>query len=278
MRIARYWAKETRVGTLPQGTTATFTFWGVSTTSQAEAERDAGGRVARWLERNAAGAARAEYEYAIGAIREELVEEIRDADGTPIAALTRNHYGALVLNTARVFIADVDAPEPSALARLFAFLTKPRDKTWHLARIAALQAERPEATYVVYETHSGLRVFRVDRDMEPGSDDAAHELDRLGSDRLYRALCRSQECYRARLTPKPWRCRLPDPPNRFPREGPGQERAFRDWLARYERSAADHAVCRSRVVIGAARPTAAAERLLALHDRMTGVGSRRPLA
>jgi len=36
--------------------------------------------------------------------------------------------------------------------------------------------------------------------------------DTLGADPPYRRLCRTQKCFLARLTPKPWRCGVAKPP------------------------------------------------------------------
>jgi hypothetical protein len=55
-----------------------------------------------------------QYDYGEqGALREEVVEEYPD-NGQLKAVITRNIYGALVLNTADLLIADIDLPVESA--------------------------------------------------------------------------------------------------------------------------------------------------------------------
>ena len=88
-------------------------------------------------------------------------------------------------------------------------------------------------------------MFVVDRPIDPASDEALALLESLGSDPLYRRLCEHQQCFRARLTPKPWRLKLPDPPKvlRDPSVDARDHTEARQWLDRYERASADHAVC-----------------------------------
>ena len=56
----------------------------------------------------------------------------------------------------------------------------------------------------------------------------------LGADPAFLHLCRIQGSFRARLTPKPWRCGQANPPGSFPRE-PEAQAAFAEWLAQYQR-------------------------------------------
>src|ERR1017187_2083814 len=44
--------------------------------------------------------------------REPVIQEIKNDVGETAAVITRNSYGCLVLNTARVMFVDVDLPEP----------------------------------------------------------------------------------------------------------------------------------------------------------------------
>jgi len=60
-------------------------------------------------------------------------------------------------------------------------------------------------SYRVYETCGGLRVIRLDRPIEPRSQESVSNHLGVGTDNRYTELCIYQNCYRARLTPKPWR-------------------------------------------------------------------------
>jgi hypothetical protein len=58
-----------------------------------------------------------------------------------------------------------------------------------------------------------------------------------GSDPLYSRLTAKQECFLARLTPKPLRCGCKRPSSLYPWDTPDQERAYRCWQAKYEAKA-----------------------------------------
>ena len=68
------------------------------------------------------------YAYGERPLREEIVREI-ELDGDIPAVITRNSYGALILNTANVAFADIDYPAQESpggqgcLAALFGLLT-----------------------------------------------------------------------------------------------------------------------------------------------------------
>ena len=64
-----------------------------------------------------------------------------------------------------------------------------------------------------------------------------------GADPLYRQLCKAQKCYRARLTPKPWRCGVRHKPERWPFLDARAEKHFQKWQAQYESFAAGWATC-----------------------------------
>jgi hypothetical protein len=62
-------------------------------------------------------------------------------------------------------------------------------------------------SYRIYETHSGCRVICTNRCFpQPKLEFASRRfMQFLKRDRQYIALCEAQGCFRARLTPKPWR-------------------------------------------------------------------------
>jgi hypothetical protein len=90
-------------------------------------------------------------------------------------------------------------------------------------------------------------------------------------------LCKIQESFRARLTPKPWRCGQPNPPVSFPRD-PEDEALFANWLEAYDRAASEKATCRFVEAIGWGRTNADTDRIVRLHDERTKAGSDLPLA
>jgi hypothetical protein len=216
----------------------------------------------------------AQYEYGTGVLREERLALLAGSDAAPDAVLTRNRYGAPVLNARRLFIADIDFPEAKPTLK---FWSKPADPA-DAARVAVRGwAEAHGASVRMYRTPAGLRVIRTDRNLDAESPEAMADLDALGSDPLYRALCRRQQCFRARLGPKPWRIGLPSPPRQFPR-APGDESRFREWLAEYEGTARDYAACRFVEAAGGDRVAPELESLVRVHDEQSGALSDRELA
>lgn len=100
----------------------------------------------------------------------------------------------------------------------------------------------------------------------------------LRADPLYQRLCQSQHCYRARLSPKPWRCGTTRPPNRYPREPGEAAQAYTRWLAAYSHHAAGYAVCRPLLTLGTDQQDEDTTRLMALHQTMTVRPGELPLA
>ena len=110
------------------------TAWGWSDESVAHAASVAQERLARikeWLRRRGKTPLQQRYGYSDGRpLREEVLREFRKPDGSLQAAMTRNSYGCLVLNTVDMMFVDVDAPEAkesSFLAGIFGF-RKPQDR------------------------------------------------------------------------------------------------------------------------------------------------------
>ncbi|HEV8675259.1 MAG TPA: hypothetical protein VGX21_14515 [Methylomirabilota bacterium] len=103
-------------------------------------------------------------------------------------------------------------------------------------------------------------------------------LERFGADPLYVRLCRLQQSFRARLTPKPWRCGLAAPPATFPFDTPRAESRFRAWEASYASTAARYATCRYLATVGGDRMAPGLEDLVRYHDQETRATSDLPLA
>lgn len=124
------------------------------------------------------------------------------------ATLTVNAYNALVLNSPNLLIADIDEGDPG-----FSVSGSGLDEAGVIASLgdlplfdAEFETNFSAASWKVYETHSGWRLIctshRVNRD---NFFDALRLLRFLRSDPQYIELCDLQQCFRARLTPKPWR-------------------------------------------------------------------------
>jgi len=223
------------------------------------------------------------YGYGDQPLREEVLETIGGADR---AVITRNAYGCRVLNTARVMFVDVDLPEapPGAglvrgLRRLFGGGAKPEPAEGAaLAKVESWLASHPDWGLRVYRTRAGFRLAATHDVFDPTAPTTWDSMAALGCDPLYLRLCRAQQSFRARLTPKPWRCGTHTPPARFPFETLAEERAFQDWRGDYDRRQSRFATCALVDTLGAGARNAEAEEILAVHDAETRAGSGLPLA
>lgn len=278
MNIPRYWARATADAPGPRGRAMELTAWGWSAASHAEAAGRARERLEAMIARVGQGAPLQHgYGYGTRALREEIVRELPGPDGGAAGIVTRNGYGALVLNTARMLFVDVDLPEqPGTLRRVFG--AKADGEAEVLARLrGALQAE-PGACFRVYRTAAGFRVLATDPLVTPGGAEAERLMAAAGADPAFVKLCRAQQSFRARLTPKPWRCGRRLPPNAYPREDAGARQAFATWLADYETACRSRATCRFVEGVGGTRVHREVVPLLALHDQATRASESLPLA
>jgi hypothetical protein len=220
------------------------------------------------------------YLYGARPIREEIIQEIPDAQASPLAVLTRNRYGSLILNSARLLFIDVDLPPASPvawLARLFGRGSPTSEQTVLDSLRAALAGFAP-VTFRIYRTASGFRAMAIDREFAPEGPESERLLSRCAADPAFVQLCRAQKCFRARLTPKPWRCRYRLPPNQFPRESPAETTRFQEWLRGYEAACRGYATCRYVETVGSGAYLGALESAIRLHDSTTRCGDNLPLA
>jgi hypothetical protein len=130
------------------------------------------------------------------------------------AWLTVNQYNAMVLNTSNMLIADIDFGDPRL--NRFAGARNCNDVIENLSDLAFFDEHHllfandlrfAQQVYRVYRTHSGCRVICISATM-PWQERGwlAQQFMRfLRGDPSYIELCEAQKCYRARLTPKPWR-------------------------------------------------------------------------
>ena len=193
--------------------------------------------------------------------------------------VTRNRYGALVLNSEDLLFLDVDLVSHTfgELVRSIFGLAVPDAKTRLLAKIERLRQKPPYQGLAVrvYETKAGFRLLLAKPGLQtlnsPGMDRIFSDFD---ADLLYAELCRKQQCFRARLTPKPARIKMTTARKfRFPYAEADRE-AMAAWLAEYEKKSADYAVCRLIAQIGKKFTSPAIE----YHDRMTKADRHLPLA
>ncbi len=267
MRFAKYW-------TVLKNSSGTVTARGWSNTSQDDAARNAHDRLRRildWLHNPDGDLDR--YQYVMdNAICEQVIDRIESIDGNEIAVISRNAYGSLVLNVTCVMIVDIDIEstikQPGMIARLFGAKTKSIDAVLasKLEHVRRWQNQHPDYAFRLYRTAAGLRAIVSNRIFESIDDSTLQTMTELDSDPLYRDLCKSQKCFRARLTPKPWRVGWKPPVERFPFASEQRERTFNQWYETYCQRAKNWAVCEFQEWIGPTQPHPIAQQIIDLHD------------
>ena len=267
MRFAKYW-------TVAKNSSGNVTARGWSDVSQDEASRNAADRLQRildWLHHPAQDLDR--YRYVIDdAICEQVIDRIESSDGREIAVISRNAYGSLILNVTGVMIIDIDVEStiarPGIIARLFGAKAQTADAVMEtkLDRIRAWQRSHLDYTLRVYRTAAGLRVLVTNRLFESMDASSLQVMIELDSDPLYRELCKSQKCFRARLTPKPWRIGWKAPAEKFPFATQRHEQSFNEWYRSYCELAKSWAVCELLESIGNSPAHPTAQQIIDLHD------------
>jgi hypothetical protein len=247
VHFPKYWAK---------GTAARATVWRWSDDSLADAQQKASKRATELAAIFASGKQLDKYSYGDRPLREEIVQTL-SAD----AVVTRNLYGALVVNAARVMFVDVDTGEDSS------------KEAERLDQLQGWADDHSDLGVRIYKTAAGFRALVTNRTFDPKSDEARALLEEAGSDPLYMKLCSVQQSFRARLTPKPWRIGMRPPRVRFPYDNPDE---IRQWVKGYDAASREVSVCQFVEATGPSDVIAEAQPILELHDRVA-VGDQ-PLA
>lgn len=271
-----------------------FACWGWSDNSQAEAEtmgRANAEKVAARAEKNHS----IRHHYGYGAdrpLREPILREFRDQSGNLVAVITRNNYGCQVLNTARIMFIDVDLPQPKSeggLGKLLKGLfggakaappagTQDSAQAGIIAKARRTMDRHPDWGWRIYRTRAGFRLLATHQLFDPVTAAGDPAFDEVGVDPLYRQLCKIQKCFRARLTPKPWRCETNLPPVSWPWNDAQDEQYFKLWEATYVDASAKFATCELLTTIGNPEVDPVVSLIVAAHDEISKVGTRLPLA
>jgi hypothetical protein len=268
MKIPKYWAKTTQVARGPDGRAYRLQCWQWSDDSPAQAQQRAGDRARELAQKVAAGEKLNRYGYAERPLREEITQSVKTQTGNEIGVVTRNLYGALILNTTNAMFIDIDIGEQAS----------PAAAAGPLQRVSAWAGQHRDVGLRVYRTNAGLRCLITNQVFDPSQAQSLDILRALGSDPLYVRLCQAQGCFRARLTPKPWRANLRTPPNRYPWDDQAAEARFREWQQRYEQNIRPYAVCKLVQQLGPAETHPDVAPVVALHDEVTRAADQRPLA
>lgn len=214
-------------------------------------------------------------------ICEELVKVLDSQN-----VITRNRYGALVLNSEDHVFLDVDFATkqqgPAFLNWLFNALAyngkrdaaTTRQKTIDRVLMATKASAFSHLRYRLYETRQGLRLVVAGATIPAQSEYMQKLCEVFGVDERYALLCRKQNCFRARLTPKPSRLRLAYPDGvRYPYSS-ADKAIMAAWVATYNVRCASYSVCRLLTEVNG--PVTSP--ILDVHDQLCKLDKDFPLA
>lgn len=148
-------------------------------------------------------------------------------------------------------------------------------------RIEAFIQAHPDWHLRLYETPAGLRLLALHDLLEPQSAIVRETFEQLGVDPLYALMCRNQNCFRARVSPKPWRIGI----SRHMKPRPGvwpiaEDRMAerRAWIEDYEKQSCAFSACRYVASLGSPTVHPQADSVRQWHDDLCGALSDRPIA
>lgn len=252
--------------------------------------------------------------YPHAVIKEDIVRTIDDhrSDGQKnggkksTAIITRNRYGALILNTDQLMFIDIDTPEmekgePSFFQKIFGkkFVWKEvsaEDKQLFVEskinEIEVFTSNHADFGCKIYKTFAGLRVIVTHKPFDADSEEVQQIFDALGADPLYQKLCQSQRCFRARLTPKRWRMKESEVLNKpeltfritndmiehWESSDEKRLKQYDHWTQVYDKASDKYASCEFIEQFGSTKISEELSDLVELHDSYTNAYSTRPLA
>src|SRR5512142_2955545 len=108
MKIPAFWAKESLPATGPHGKRYFFDTWGWSDMSADDARQKAEARVKELVAKVQRGETLNRYSYGERPLREEVLRAVPGEGGREAGIITRNAYGAQVLNVTDAMFVDMD--------------------------------------------------------------------------------------------------------------------------------------------------------------------------
>ncbi len=264
MKTNRFWIKTTRRITIGREVKEVPILAG-SNISKSDAENVADEIVQRIQKRVDNNQRAQEYE---STIKEWISETLDDHN-----VVTVNRYGAQVLNTTQYTILDLD-DVPFQFLDIFG-RTRGRDKkSLILERFKKKIAKHDTlgTDLRIYETTKGLRII-CKRYIPPKTVRFLNLMCRFTVDSIYAMLCIKQDCYRARLTPKPYRIHQETIHIQSPLDCETDK--YRTWNNLYERNSKSFRVAKLLETLG---NDFSWDRVVAYHDRICNCASENPLA
>lgn len=152
---------------------------------------------------------------------------------------------------------------------------------WAIGRARAWCESRPAWRIAAYETPAGARLLPLHAPFDAAEESTFEFMHFVRADPLYERMCRLQRCFRARVSPKPWRAGVQE---HFRAGGTWPVRDTQKlarrarWLEGYERASRGYASCRFVEDVGSGKPDPDIEGIRSLHDEMSRARSDSDLA
>jgi len=148
-------------------------------------------------------------------------------------------------------------------------------------RVEKFIEQNPNWSLRVYRTPAGLRLLAMQQTFDPNDPAVCDCFHALGADPVYVQMCLNQQCFRARVSPKPWRVGVA----RHMRPQPGvwpvapERMEIRNvWIAEYEAACPSFASCHFEGTLGSGASHAETRRVQELHDELSRANSSLPIA
>lgn len=191
-------------------------------------------------------------------------------------AITRSNYGYRVLNSPEIGIIDVDFAGDCGGISVMHVTAQQKEA---IANLRDWVASHPEQSWRIYRTAAGLRMIRTDapQPLDESYDGVRDAI--VDADRLYCDLCKEQNAFRARISPKVHRIGADYPgwsPYAYP-EGFWDHSPTQEEILAYEMKAAQYKVAELIEVVGAGDVHPALVSVLDCHDKSCHVESTLPM-
>ncbi|MFV0477042.1 MAG: hypothetical protein ACK5ME_04300 [Parahaliea sp.] len=202
------------------------------------------------------------------AIREHIAELIDEHN-----VITVCRYGARIWNTTQYTVLDIDYSSLTFFD-FFRAIRKLGRKERIVARFEKNIKKYSElgSDFRIYETQKGVRVIGR-KYIDPDSKNYEALMKSLNVDWLYIMLSKKQKCYRARLTPKPYRMRFRTIRIKSPLDC--EEPSYEQWSKDYDKRSEDFSVVSLIKIIG---NDFSKEKLIQKHDCACNMQAKKRLA
>jgi hypothetical protein len=147
-------------------------------------------------------------------------------------------------------------------------------------RITKFLKEHPDWHLRLYRTPAGLRVLAMHNTFDPSEAAVAECFHALGTDPIYERMCLRQHCFRARVSPKPWRIgvsRHLKPASVWPVD-PARLPERRRWIEDYEQAAHSYASCHFIEALGSGAVHPDVADVQQIHDELCQANRPLPVA